>query len=45
MEHLVTLFVCEAIRLLLNMRVSRRADRPASVADLPPDTGAPSVLF
>jgi len=45
MEHLATLFLCGAIGLLLIMRVYHRADRPASVADLPTDTGAAWVLF
>jgi hypothetical protein len=45
MEHLVTLFVCGAIGLLLNMAVCRRADCLASVADLPRDAGAAWHFF
>jgi hypothetical protein len=45
MEHLVTLFVCRGSGLLLHMRVYRRADRPASVADLPPDAVAAWIFF
>jgi len=45
MENLATLFLCGAIGLLPIMRIYYRVDRPASVADLPPDTGAAWVLF
>jgi hypothetical protein len=45
MEHLATLCLCGTIGLLLIMRVYERADRPVSVADLPPDTGAAWALF